>query len=182
MRYFFLSVILFSSVLTGLTFISSCKGEKNADDETEKQDSTIVEPETFSEDSETDDLIVAEDHEMKEPVEKRLTDLFAIAKSGKYKSGTEFLAYRGNDAARVWKDTFHSSDELESEVASYSLQEIKDWLGKSAKYEFGGFYTQEKNGLTWLVQEVTFDRDNKPLKITFWLLELNDQLAVGEMK
>ncbi len=182
MRNLFLSYILPFSFLIGLSFITSCKGDKKADDETQTQDSTLVEPETFSEDAVADDLTLNDDHEMKEPVQQRLTDLFAIAKSGKYKTGTEFLAYRGNDSTRIWKDTFHSSDDLEREVASYSLQEIKDWLGKSGKYEFGGFYTQEKNALAWFVQEVTFDRDNKPLKITFWLFDLNGKLVVGEMK
>jgi hypothetical protein len=164
-------LIATASVSSGV-FFTACGGSDDEDAATE--DSLAVQPETFS-DPQLDELTKVEDHEMKAPVQQRLTTLMDIAKSGKFKNGTEYLAYRGNDS-------FHASNEIEREVASYSLQEIKDWLGKSGKYQFGNFYLKDKDGKEWYVQDILFDRDGKPLQVSFWMLDINGSLAIGEMK
>ncbi|MCR4316967.1 MAG: hypothetical protein NUW37_11535 [Planctomycetes bacterium] len=95
---------------------------------------------------------------------------------GKPENFADRFVYRGEDAARKWKDTYSAEDQMELAAVEGNLRELQRLLENGA-LEFVSFETGRESEGTWLVWTVKFGEKETAIAC----LQIDGKLAVGDI-
>lgn len=129
-------------VAIGFSIMISCNTNESKDikDDNNSNDiDTVDTPSDTSEISKKEDLSkLLDEKDVSElnDAQLKVQELLRYSVNKDYAAFSKTLAYIGEDESRMYKDHFNYEVSEEKEVVKITLDVIKNWLGKSADYEF----------------------------------------------
>ena len=118
----------------------------------------------------------ANDASPKDRSKAALQAMFDVVKAKDRPGLAKYLAYRGRDKERKWKDSsnYEASDEKSRVDASFSRIEFLLLAGAPS---FDSFQSEKESEGTWLIWNVTFGKK----KALFACLDIGDRIVLGDI-
>jgi len=117
-----------------------------------------------------------------EGVKTAVDHLFAACVAGDCRGAAEHVVYRGDDAARKWKDTYDCGAEEEKREVLELCAELNEAMAGGGRYVFGAYQEEEESEGVWRVIEVTLiPASGKSETAAFAFLLIGGRYALGDV-
>ena len=116
----------------------------------------------------------------KKKVKHTILNMFKIVEAGHSNKLARYIAYRGDDKDRKWKDHCnYDTSEEKHQVQNIHQRIVDRYL--PYKYEFVKFFTEKESEGEWLIWEMKFETDKGPKKVFFAFLKVEGKYLLGDI-
>lgn len=172
-----------SSVLMVSLLASGCDNASASDDSAQTKSETPASEPPPSQNSAKEagypEAVVSHDGEQ---VKQSIEHLFEIVESGDNSPAAQFIAYRGEDKSREWKDGYNyeeESERLATDKVCLQLQALKRGLDH---YEFVEFFKEKESEGEWNVWEMKFHyEDGSQEDVVLAFLRIRSHYLLGDI-
>ena len=114
-------------------------------------------------------------------VKKSIEEMFDISKKGHFKDLAVYLAYRGSDSSRKWKDHCNADNQDELAYLESAGKRIAGYLSASDRYEFEEFQVESESEGEWCIWKVVFIKGEEKKTALFACLKIKEKYALGDI-
>lgn len=172
--------IVLSCVLGVALFLSACESPKASNDgASESPEKEQISETTEREEAPKPDPVSKHDGEQ---VKQSVQHLFEIVEGGDFSPAAQFIAYRGPDKEREWKDGYNYEDETEKKEVDKVCAQLAAMQMDLDHYEFIEFFKEKESEGEWNVWEMKFHyKDGAVEDITMAFLRHHSHYLLGDI-
>jgi hypothetical protein len=123
---------------------------------------------------------------------KRLQELLFICRNvdfadpktselGLFYKAAPYMAYRGEDKARNWKDAANYKNPEEKKGVDDACFKINQTLNQDSAYKIERYMTQAESEGIWHVLLITYMKKGKEKKVVYAFIKVKDEFVLGDI-